>query len=235
MAAGGRQLERAPRTLLPAHVGQVRLVRLGHLVGRLCGRRPQLAAEVGDRLGEMAHGHCLDPGQLRLAGRLGGAENPLEPAAPRTLGDGERAAHRPDPAVEGKLADGRVLCEPIDRKLPRRRQHRQRDREVEARAFLPQAGGREVDRDPLQRPLELSRPDPAADAVLGLGARPVGEANDREARDAALDVRLDLDAPRLEADERVGDGAREHMSSVRRNVSRNRHASEPTSQGVKPR
>jgi hypothetical protein len=47
-------------------------------------------------------------------------------------------------------------------------------------------------------------------------------------------VRLDLDAPRLEADERMGDGAREHTSSVRTNVSRNRHVFEPTSHGVQP-
>ena len=82
----------------------------GLLVGRLCRRRPQLAAEVRDRLGEVAHRHRLDPAELRLAGRLGSAQNPLEPGAPRALGDGERAAHRPDPAVERQLADGRVLA-----------------------------------------------------------------------------------------------------------------------------
>jgi hypothetical protein len=48
-------------------------------------------------------------------------------------------------------------------------------------------------------------------------------------------VRLDLDAPRLEADERMGDGAREHTSSVRTNVSRNPHGSEPTSHQVRLR
>ena len=190
----------------------------GLLVGRLCGRRPQLAAEVGDRLGEVAHRHRLDAAQLRLAGRLGRAQDPLEPGTPRALGDGERAAHRPDPAVERQLADGRVLREPLDRKLPRRRQHRQRDREVEARSLLPQAGGSEVDGDPLQRPLELRRADPAADAVLGLCARAVGEPDDREAREAAVDVRLDLDAPRLDADEGVGDGAREHMTHATKTV-----------------
>ncbi len=138
VAAGSRELERTPRALLAAHVGEIGLIRLRLLVGRLCGWRPQFAAEVGDRLGEVAHRHCLDAAQLRLAGRLGGAQNPLEPGTPRALGDGERAAHGPDPAVEGQLADRRVLGEPLDRKLPGRRQHRQRDREVEARSFLPE-------------------------------------------------------------------------------------------------
>ena len=216
VAAGGRELERASRALLAAHVGEIGLIGLRLLVGRLGGRRPQLAAEVGDRLGEVAHRHGLDAAQLGLARRLGGAEDPLEPGAPRALGDGERAAHGPDAAVERELADGRVLGEPLGRKLPRRRQHRERDREVEAGSFLAQTGGSEVDGDPLQRPFELRGADAAADAVLGLGAGAVGEPDDREAREAAVDVRLDLDAPRLEADERVGDGAREHSREATR-------------------
>ena len=175
VAAGGRELERAPRPLLPANVGQVWMVGLGRLVRRLCRRRPQLSAEVGDRLGEMAHGDRLDAAELRLARRLGCAENPLEAGAPRTFRDGERAAHRPDATVESELADGCVLGEPLDRKLARCRQHRERDREVEAGALLAQPGRGKVDRDPLQRPLELRRPDAAANAVLGLRARPVGE------------------------------------------------------------
>ncbi len=55
--------------------------------------------------------------------------------------------------------------------------------------------------------------------MLGLRARPVGKADDREARKAAVDVRLDLDAPRLDADEGVGDGAREHSHDATRSVS----------------
>ena len=160
----------------------------------------------------MPHGNRLDAAELRLAGRLGRAEDPLEAGAARALGDGERAAHRPDAPVEGELADGRMLGEPLGRNLPRRRQHRQRDREVEAGAFLAQPGRRKVDRDPLQRPLELRGADAAANAVLRLRAGPVGEPDDREAGQATVDVGLDLDPPRLEPDESVGDGAREHTT-----------------------
>ena len=52
--------------------------------------------------------------------------------------------------------------------------------------------------------------DAAADAVLRLLAGAVGEPDDREARNARLEVRLDLDLARLEPDERMGDRAREH-------------------------
>jgi hypothetical protein len=43
--------------------------------------------------------------------------------------------------------------------------------------------------------------------MLGLLAGAVRESHDREAGDAGLKVRLDLDLPRLEADESMGDRA----------------------------
>ena len=42
----------------------------------------------------------------------------------------------------------------------------------------------------------------------------VDEPDDREAGDAVVDVHLDVDAPRLEADEREGDRAGEHAATV---------------------
>ncbi len=52
--------------------------------------------------------------------------------------------------------------------------------------------------------------------MLRLLARPVGEPDDREPRDARLQVGLDLDLPRLEPDEGVGDRASEHDRHGRR-------------------
>ena len=46
--------------------------------------------------------------------------------------------------------------------------------------------------------------------MLRFGAGPVGEPDDREARQPAFDVRLDLDPPGLEPDKGVSDRAREH-------------------------
>ena len=51
--------------------------------------------------------------------------------------------------------------------------------------------------------------------MLRLLAGTVGKPDDREEGDAALDMRLDLDTPRLEADEGKGDRAREHTSTLR--------------------
>ena len=210
MAAGRRQLERSARPLLTADVREVRRLGLGDLVGRLGRRRPQLAAQVRDRLAQVPDRNRLDPAELSLAGRLGRAEDPLQTRAAGALGDRECAADGPDAPVERELTDGCVLGEALGWHLQRGRQHRERDREVEPGALLAQTRGREVDRDPLQRPLELRRADAAPNPVLRLGAGAVGEPDDREAGQAAVDVSLDLDPPRLEADEGVGDGAREH-------------------------
>ena len=216
MATGRRQLERSARPLLAAHVGEIGQLGLAGLVGRLGRRRLQLAAEIRDRLAEVPHGNRFDAAELGFARGLGSAEDPFEPRPSRSLRNGESAANGPHPPVERKLAHRGVLREPLSRDLPGRGEDCERDREVEAGALLAQPRRREVDRDSLQRPFELGGADPAADAVLRLGAGAVGEPDDREAGEAAVDVRLDLDPPRLQPDERVGDGAREHTSRLRR-------------------
>ena len=122
----------------------------------------------------------------------------------------------PHATVQRELADRRVLGEPLGGNLPRGGEEGERDREVEPGAFLPESRRREVDGDPpVPRPLELRRHDAAADAVLRLLAGAVREPDDGEPGHAAVDVRLDLDLPRLEADERVGDRACEHPTQGR--------------------
>jgi hypothetical protein len=51
--------------------------------------------------------------------------------------------------------------------------------------------------------------------VLRLLASAVGESNNREARDPVLEMRLHFDAASLETDERMRDGAREHLTHAR--------------------
>ena len=116
MPAGGRELERPPRPLLPAHVGQVGLVGLRRLVRRLGRRRPQLAAQVRDRLGEMADRDRLDAAELRLAGRLGARrESGRDPArrapsatanAPRTGRTRPSSASSPTAACSASRSAG---------------------------------------------------------------------------------------------------------------------------------
>ena len=114
----------------------------------------------------------------------------------------------------------RGLGSSLGRNLTRRRQHGQRDRQVEAGALLPQLGRRQIDRDPPHGPLELRGRDPRADALLRLLAGAVGQPDDRERRHPELEVRLDLDAASVEPDQRVRDRPCEHASNVDSNLSR---------------
>src|SRR5204862_81327 len=84
-----------------------------------------------------------------------------------------------------------------------------------ARALLAQPRGRKVDGDTPARELELRRRYPTLDSLPRFGARTVRQADDYEGRSAAVDVSLDLDAPRLQADERMRDCASEHASTLR--------------------
>ncbi len=106
--------------------------------------------------------------------------------------------------------------QPLRRNLARSRQDGERDRQVEPGALLPQLRRSEIDRDPPVRPDELGRGDPAPDALLRLLAGAVGQPDDRERRDAELQVSLDLDSARIEADESVRDRAREHEPDASR-------------------
>jgi hypothetical protein len=109
-----------------------------------------------------------------------------------------------------------MLGQPFWWQLPRRPEHRERDRQVEARSLLPKSRRSEVDGNPtVERKLERRRDDPAANAMLRLLAGAVHHADDREPRDARLEVCLDLHPPWLEADERVSDRASEHAVTVR--------------------
>ena len=170
-----------------------------------------LAAQVGGSLGEMVERHRLDAGESRLGRGARRAQDPGQAGPARRLRKGDRATDRPQPPVEGKLADSGVLGQPVARDLPGGGEDRERDREIEARALLAQAGRREVDGDPALRPLELRRGDSAAHALLRLLAGAVGEPDDRERGHSALEVRLDLDPTCVEPDERMRDGPRQHV------------------------
>ena len=217
--ARGSQLERAASTFLAADVGEVgrrhSTVRVGRQ--RPLGIQLELAAQVRDGLGEVANRHGGDAGERSLPSGVGRTEETLDAEPPGALRNGENAAHAPEAAVESELSDGGRALERAPRQLLRGGEHGQRDRQVEAGAFLAQLGGREVDGDAPVREAQLCGRDPAADALPGLLAGPVGEADDREAGKAVANVGfdVDVDAPRLEADERVRDRACEHASRLR--------------------
>src|SRR5205807_3491774 len=109
----GRKLDRPARTLLAAHVGQVRRRSARTAVAGDELRRLELTAEVRNGFGEMAHPDRLDPGQRRFGARLVGADEPLQADPTRALGDGDDAADAPQAAVQSELSAGRVLCEAV--------------------------------------------------------------------------------------------------------------------------
>src|SRR5204863_8344668 len=95
----------------------------------------------------------------------------------------------------------RRMLERAAGQLLRGSKHGERNRQIESRTLLTQLRRSEVDRDAAVGEPQLGRGDPAADALTRLLTRAVGEADDREAGNAVADVRLDVDAPRLEADQ----------------------------------
>ena len=217
MLACSRDLQGAATTLLAADVCEVGAGGEGNGVFRGCRRQDVgVAAQIRDRLREVAHRERLDPGERRLGCGRRRAQDPREPGPRRSFGGGDRADHGSHAAVERKLADAGVLQEALGRYLPRRGEERERDGQVEASTLLAERRRREVDGDPrLLRPLEQRRRDAAADAMLGLLAGAVGETDDRECRYPARQVHLDLDTPGVEADQREGDGAPDHPPTLR--------------------
>jgi hypothetical protein len=163
----------------------------------------------------VSHRHRLDSRESGLLRGLSRAEEPFDTESSRSLGDRENASDPPQPAVESKLADRRGASERGTRYLERRAENRECDGQVEAGSLFPQLGGGEIDRDPPVGELQLSCGDAAADALARLLACAIRESDDREARDAIANVRLDVDTPRLEADESMRERAGEHTSKLR--------------------
>ena len=191
--------------LLAAHLREVGQERLLELVaaGWSGERDVLLAPQVGDRLGQVMHRDDIDARERRLGRRLGRADESCQPLPSRALGDGDRARNGPHATVERELTDAAVLEEPLRRELVRAGQQRERNRQVEAGSLLAKRRRGEVDRDVVAvRPRQHRVDDAAVHAVLGLLAGAVGEPDDRERRQLGRDeVRLDLDAARLEADD----------------------------------
>ena len=219
VAPGSCDLERAPPTLLATDVFEIGMRDGGRAVGlRLERGRLAFAPQIRHGFREMAKRHRLDACERRLGCGARGAEQPLEPALAGALGGGEHSAHRPYAAVERQFADGGVPVQALAWDLVRRREHGEGDGQVEAGALLPQARRREVHRDPVPRPFETCCSHARPHSMLRLLAGAVCKADDREAWQSALDVRLHLHAPRVEADESVSDRAREHTTERSRGL-----------------
>ena len=210
VAAGGGQLERAPRRVLAPHVAQIFGSRGRRPVGRTStGAGEALADELRMHLPEMARGEQARAGRERRLVCVVGRKHEDVARVAGVQRRGERAAGTAQRAVERKLADELVLVEPVVAELPGRGEDADRDRKVVAAPVLGKVGGREVDGDAAPRELEPGVDDRAAHAVLALAYGGFRQTDDRELGQPAGDVDLDLYRRRLDTDAGAAHDGRE--------------------------
>jgi hypothetical protein len=175
-----------------------------------CSPRRYATASARCRIGIAA-----TPASAASRAESAGQSRRSAPKPARSLGNRQHAAHAAQASVERELADRGRPCERAPWELLGRGKDRERDRQVEAGALLPQLGRREIDRDPPRREVQLRRSDPRPDTLTGFLASAVGQPDDREARQAVANVCLDVDTTRLETDERMRDRACKHTARLR--------------------
>ena len=131
---------------------------------------------------------------------------PRRPPAPRA----SRGA-----AAQRQLAEHRIAGERLDRDLPARGEHSERERRVEARDRPCAETRGEIRGDPGLRELESRVRDRRPDPVPRLPHRRVREPDDRERGQAAADVDLDPDLAGIDPVDRECGEACEHPANVR--------------------
>jgi hypothetical protein len=119
-------------------------------------------------------------------------------------------AHRPDCPFEAELTQDRDLGEPVRRHLLRCSQNPQRDRQIEGGALFSNVGGREIDRDPLEREGEAGIRKGGGDPVAPFLYCALRQPDRHERGQAVRDVGLDLHQVRVDPKDGGGADAREH-------------------------
>jgi hypothetical protein len=122
----------------------------------------------------------------------------------------EDARHRPHGSVETQLAEHSYTVEHTVGQLAARREQPQRHRELEAGAGLAHATRREVDRDALQREVEVRRQQRGPHSFARLPDGGVGQPDDLITGEAARHVDLDGHDLTVDARERGAANRREH-------------------------
>jgi hypothetical protein len=192
---------------------------LAALVRDVCVRAQELTRGQRLQLTETVERDDVDPQcQRRLGPVLGRQDDRRCASLARGLGDRQRTVDRPGRAVERQLPGQRDLRQPLPLQLAGGAEQRRGDRQVHPGPGLAQARRGEVDDDPAQRKFEAAvdqrRPNPLARLPDG----GVGEADDREARQAAVDVYLDPDRAGGDAVEGESSGRGEHDKDAKEGV-----------------
>ena len=215
MPAGRGDLERALGAFLALDVAQIeqRCLALVHL--RLRPRQHLRAFEVVGDLDQRFRRDDLDirarPGRFRAAGRR------TDQALVARIGADRRRQHardRRDRSVEPEFAEHGEAVERIRRDRADRRHQAERDRQIVMAAFLRQVGRREIDGDPARRQRQPRGDQRRAHPLARLGNRLVGQADDRERRQARRDLHLHVDRAGLDPLKGYGRNPLDHVAPL---------------------
>jgi hypothetical protein len=171
MTARGRDLEGAPRLLLPMHLGQVVIsdfpAFFPYWVGWWLRRNWLSADDVGDNAGEGRARDYLQGFDKRSLRRIGGGDEDAFVTVPvQPTGGNEHTVDVTYGAVEREFAQERGAS----RRPPahHRERDRDRDRKIEAAAYFPKLCRREVHRQPLTWKLQHAVADCRSNALTRL-------------------------------------------------------------------
>ena len=115
--------------------------------------------------------------------------------AARADSDGERAAHRPQRAIERKFAHQQVFVGAADRS--HRAQDPESHRQIEPRALLAHVGRRQIDGDRFVGIAEAGIEQRGLDALAAFAHRRIGHADRDEIARAAAGVHVHLDVDQV--------------------------------------
>ena len=214
--AGGGNLQCPLGRSLAADVSQV------GVSGRR-GTRVQVGADGAELAGPADEGthlrerrgaaglNALDHGGL---GGVGGRQHHAAAARrPGAQGDGQRAAHRPEIALETQLADDEIAVEPPGRELAAGEQDAERDREIERRACLRAIRGREIARDALERERESRAGERGGHPLSAFLYGALRQTDRGERRQPVGEVNLHLDGVGVDPDDGCGSEMGQHERS----------------------
>ncbi len=203
-------LQRALGRALSAHIAKIRRRGFtGEVWLGLRNRRRKFfrARDQCDHFGQVPHAEYAHPvHHRRLSGVLRRHDQVGDSLFARANGHGKSAAHRPDGAIERKLAHQQMVVQA--RYRAHRAQNAERHRQIEPRALFAHVRRGEIDGDGFVGVPEPGIDQRALDALAALANRRVGHAySDEIARRARL-VHVDFNIDQMSIDAVYGGAER---------------------------
>jgi len=198
--AGRGDFEGAFDVILAVHIGKIEII--ARPLGRAAlkfGRDRFLPGQMRAHLEQMHGRNDFDTLDQRRLGGVVSGQDQLALVIARLNRNRQHAIDRPQFPAERKLADAFELQKLGARNLTGSRQNAERDRKIEAPAFLRQIGRRQIDRDALSRKLESRVLNRAAHPVLAFLDRRFRQPDDIQRRQAVRDIDLDHHQRRFDA------------------------------------